>query len=82
MRTRKIGERVTGTFRARRSDGTTVAVEEVTIMAEDPTLTGAIWKAPPLRYEVLRLAGGGGAVSEVGDDALLIDHSGERLTRC
>jgi hypothetical protein len=80
VRTRKIGEQVTGKFRARRPDGTIVAVEEVTISAEDPTSTGTIWKAPPLRYEVLRLVGGG-EVTDLGD-ALVVDATGERLTRC
>lgn len=82
MRTRKLGQWVTDTFEARQSDGTTVPIEEVTITAEDPTLTGTLWKAPPIRYELLRLGRGGGEVYDNGDGTLTVINTGERLVRC
>lgn len=81
MRTKKLGESVIGRSKATRSDGTMVIIERVLISAEDPTLTGSIWKAPPLRYEIERLAGGG-EVTEIDDEILLVANTGERLSRC
>lgn len=81
VRARKLGEQVTGTFRARRFDGTTATIEEVTIMVEDLTMTGTIWEAPPIRYEILRLVGGG-EVDDLGEGTLTVVNTGERLTRC
>jgi len=77
---KKLGQWVTDTFRARRADGTTVIVEEVTIKVQDPTSTGTIWNAPPTSYTVFRLADGGGEVDDLGDGNLVVS-TGERLTR-
>jgi hypothetical protein len=75
-------EIVTGTFRVRQADGRTATIEEVTIMVDDPTLTGTLWNAPQQRLEILRLADGGGWVTDNEDGTLRVDNSGECLTRC
>jgi hypothetical protein len=78
---RELGRWVTATFRAKRADGTTVTIEEVTIKVQDPASTGTIWNAPPTSYTILRLADGSGEVDDMEDGTFWVVNTGERLTR-
>jgi hypothetical protein len=78
---RELGRWVTDTFRAKRPDGSTVTIEQVTIKVQDPTLTGTMEPAPPTTYKILRLADGSGEVDDMEDGTFWVVNTGECLTR-
>ena len=70
---------ITKRLRAKRSNGTTVELLEIVRMVPDPTSTGTVWTAPPMRYKNYELATGED-VEKLDDCRYVICENDEFIT--
>ncbi len=73
--TKRIIKRTT----VRRADGSAAELLEIFRTVPDPTLTGTIWKAPPMRYTEYQLSTGED-VEKLDDGRFVVCINDEFLT--
>ncbi len=71
--------RITKRIAVRRTDGTAAELLEIFRTVPDPTSTGTIWKAPPMRYIDYELSTGE-EVAKLEDGRFVICMTDEILT--
>ena len=72
-------KRITKRIAVRRTDGTVAELLEIFRTVPDPTSTGTIWKAPPMRYTDYELSTGE-EVEKLEDGRFVICMTDEILT--